>query len=438
MEIERIKKLNKFAIPLLIQSITNIILSITDQLIIGRISISAFNSVNIISSFLAMIAGILGSITIIFNIKGGKVFGEKDKEKFQFEFITSVLLSTILGIVFILIVFLGREIFLKDIYKLSEESIRDGIIYTNSMSFYVLLQLYLFSFGTYFRIKNNTKWILIGSVLSSIFNLVIDYIFVLGKFGMPKLGINIAGVSTILAMILNLSIYIFIVRKDIINIKIKNIFKNSIVHLKSSIPLMLQEILEGTIFVTIINMIIARIGENELGGYFIITNLLGFVNLFKYVYGSANLTLTSISLGNKNIDDLKNYPKLTSIIIFLLSATMSYILILKKDFALNLILKDNIVAVDISKKYLFVFLLGSIVSSISYSYRNSLYGLSESKFILYSNFIVNIIIMIFMLLMVKYLNFSLYGIGLSIIINEIFLGLIYYKKYNKIIKNIFK
>jgi len=46
-----------------------------------------------------------------------------------------------------------------------------------------------------------TKWILIGSTISSVLNLGLDYLFVLGKFGFPKLGIAGAAIATVLGTV---------------------------------------------------------------------------------------------------------------------------------------------------------------------------------------------------------------------------------------------
>ena len=55
-------------------------------------------------------------------------------------------------------------------------------------------------------------------------------------------------------------------------------------------------------------MIVIRIGNNEFAGYSIITNLIMFLFTFKHIYGSATLSLISISSGEKNIRNLIDYP----------------------------------------------------------------------------------------------------------------------------------
>ncbi len=86
---KNLKEVNKFAIPLIIQFIASYIIGIIDSSIIARVSIPAFNAVNLIFTTLSTLAGILGCITIVFNINGGKKFGKNDKNGLTFEFYTS-------------------------------------------------------------------------------------------------------------------------------------------------------------------------------------------------------------------------------------------------------------------------------------------------------------------------------------------------------------
>ena len=104
----------------------------------------------------------------------------------------------------------GKTYFLKIFYNLSGETLKQGILFSYPMSFCVLLQLCLFTFGAYFRISNMTKLILIGSTVSSVLNLGLDYLFVLGKFGFPKFGITMVGFTTVFSMFVNLLIYIIL------------------------------------------------------------------------------------------------------------------------------------------------------------------------------------------------------------------------------------
>lgn len=92
------KSLNKFVIPLLIQYIASYFMGIADTAIVARLSTEAFNAVSLLSSTFSMIAGVLGSITIVLNIHLGKTLATEKKDVFYLEFSTSLLLSIIIGL----------------------------------------------------------------------------------------------------------------------------------------------------------------------------------------------------------------------------------------------------------------------------------------------------------------------------------------------------
>lgn len=239
-------ELNKFAFPLMVNFILSYILELSDIAIVARVSTPAFNAVNLISSTLYTISGVLGATAIIINTKLGEKLGQGDEKGLNYEFFSSLAINIFMGILFLLLMLLGKTYFLKIFYNLSGETLEQGILFSYPMSFCVLLQLCLFTFGAYFRISNMTKWILIGSTVSSVLNLGLDYLFVLGKFGFPKLGITMVGFSTIFSMFVNLLIYIFVL-KNKLNLKfelLKSYFINGINHFKLAFPIMIQEIFD--------------------------------------------------------------------------------------------------------------------------------------------------------------------------------------------------
>ena len=211
-------ELNKFAFPLMVNFILSYILELSDIAIVARVSTPAFNAVNLISSTLYTISGVLGATAIIINTKLGEKLGQGDEKGLNYEFFSSLAINIFMGIIFLLLMLIGKTYFLKIFYNLSGETLKQGILFSYPMSFCVLLQLCLFTFGAYFRISNMTKLILIGSTVSSVLNLGLDYLFVLGKFGFPKFGITMVGFTTVFSMFVNLLIYIFVL-KNKLNLK---------------------------------------------------------------------------------------------------------------------------------------------------------------------------------------------------------------------------
>ncbi|EGL35835.1 MATE efflux family protein [Parvimonas sp. oral taxon 110 str. F0139] len=431
-------ELNKFAFPLMVNFILSYILELSDIAIVARVSTPAFNAVNLISSTLYTISGVLGATAIIINTKLGEKLGQGDEKGLNYEFFSSLAINIFMGFLFLLLMLLGKTYFLKIFYNLSGETLEQGILFSYPMSFCVLLQLCLFTFGAYFRISNMTKWILIGSTISSVLNLGLDYLFVLGKFGFPKFGITMVGFSTVFSMFVNLLIYIFVL-KNKLKLKfelLKSYFINGFNHFKLAFPIMIQEIFDGTIFVIIFNMIVIRIGNNEFAGYSIITNLIMFLFTFKHIYGSATLSLISISSGEKNIRNLIDYPKISVKITTILFIFGSALFFIFREYLPKLI-TDDVSVQNIATKFLIFFLIANICSSYSYIYKCALQGLNKNIFLLKTTAGVNILSLILMLILTQVFDLSLFGVAFAQFVNEFILSVIFLKYYRCIVNDEF-
>ena len=106
-------ELNKFAFPLMVNFILSYILELSDIAIVARVSTPAFNAVNLISSTLYTISGVLGATAIIINTKLGEKLGQGDEKGLNYEFFSSLAINIFMGILFLLLMLLGKTYFLK-------------------------------------------------------------------------------------------------------------------------------------------------------------------------------------------------------------------------------------------------------------------------------------------------------------------------------------
>ena len=431
-----IERLNKFAIPLLLQMITSYFIGATDVAIVSNISVESLNATSLVSNTLEMVAGVLGAITITLNILLGKSFGKKDNQKFSFEFYTSIFLSGIIGLFFSILIFLFGKNILMVLFDLDNKTLIQAMKYLQPMTFYVLLQLIIFAYTSTCKVLNKTKIILYISIFSSILDVTLDYIFVMGKFGMPKIGVEFVGYSTIFTMFISILLYSYFLREQIkFDLKcLSNYFKNTLNHFKLSIPLILQEIIDGSVYGLFVNMILVRLGTIDYAGYVIINTIIGLLFLFKYVYGSAVLSMISIESGALNKENMLKYPKYSSA----LALTLYFIggifmLIFNKNIVA--LFSDNKDVILIAKTYLPVFIAVNSISCISYSYKLGLQAINQSKFVLYTSIILNALSVLIMFITIIILRLSYMGLIFAIFISEVLTLIIFVNRYLYKIKN---
>lgn len=431
-----IERLNKFAIPLLLQMITSYFIGATDVAIVSNISVESLNATSLVSNTLEMVAGVLGAITITLNILLGKSFGKKDNQKFSFEFYTSIFLSGIIGLFFSILIFLFGKNILMVLFDLDNKTLIQAMKYLQPMTFYVLLQLIIFAYTSTCKVLNKTKIILYISIFSSILDVSLDYIFVMGKFGMPKIGVEFVGYSTIFTMFISILLYSYFLREQIkFDLKcLSNYFKNTLNHFKLSIPLILQEIIDGSVYGLFVNMILVRLGTIDYAGYVIINTIIGLLFLFKYVYGSAVLSMISIESGALDKENMLKYPKYSSgLALTLYFIGGIFILIFNKNIVA--LFNDNKDVILIAKTYLSVFIAVNSISCISYSYKLGLQAINQSKFVLYTSIILNALAVLIMFITIIILRLSYMGLIFAIFISEVLTLIIFVNRYLYKIKN---
>lgn len=433
----RLRDLDRFVAPLLIQFVATYLIRLTDKAIVGRISTPAFNAVNLASSTLFVVAGVLGAITIILNVRGGKKLGEEDREGFDLEFETSIFLSILIGLFAFVVILFSQRWILSVFYALEGDPLEQGILFFTPMSLYVLLQLLIFAFTTYFKLHGQTKLILVGATASSLINVGIDYLFALGSFGLPRLGVKVVGWSTIFAMALNLGYYIFILRKEIRFClgRYREYFKNAMLHLKMSLAIMMQEVLDGTLMVLALNALIIRIGEKEFAGYSIIMESLGFLFLFKYIYGSAVLSLTSIGRGKRDREELLDHPKIATWVTTALYIGAGLLLLIFRQ-KVPAIISDDLLAQQAASRYLPYFLLAYLFSQGSYIYRCALQSMEEYRFVLYATAPVNLVSALLILYLTQKAGRSLEAVALAQFLGECAICMLYHRKYIRSVRSI--
>jgi len=421
------KELNSIALPLIVQNMTGVLIAVTDQAIIGRISLEAFNAVGAVSSLFMLLAGIFGYISVQFNIDGGKA-SIKNNGDFADEFSSTLILNMIIGLFFFaLFLSFSRPLF-SIIYGFEGYMLDTAVSYSRIMSVYLFIQLLLFSFGAFFKIKKNTKWILIANLSAAVLNLLLDFILIIGM----GFGVQAAAISNVVAKLLSLFIYVCLCRKEIkITLAKFTIYKTKMIStIKSSIPLMGQEILEGGVFSLAMIGIIARIGYYQLTAYLALTLIISFVMMPAYMYGSAILTLVSQIDAKHDKGSYALLPKvglLLSATIFIGVAVLLFIL---RNLFLNLI-TDNNYATSIASFFMIFMIFVRLFEVVGIVYKYSLQVIGHSKFVLYRTATVNLIAVVILLLTTQFFSFGLYGVFVALLLNYCVTSILYILKYRK-------
>lgn len=426
------KKINNIAIPLMLNNFSSMIISICDEAMIGRVSLVGFASVGIISTTVNSITGVLGSISVGFNIIGSRCKGENDYDKLRSNFMLNIFISTIVGFIF----FLGTLKFgyslIEYLYGLKGETLVQAVEYFNIFSLSIGLNMILFTFSSYFKIMNRTKYILYGNMIASVSNVLFDYILIFGKLGFSRLGIKGNAIGTILALVLNVVVYVIAIRKDevikILNLNLIENLKNTV---RLSMPIMGEEILESTLLIIGINSILSRIGVLEVSAYNLLLSIVGIASMPIYAYSQASLTIIAENLNAKNIRLIKVTARRCLLLSMIFYLSLSIIFLMLKNYIPYLITDDQQL-IKSSIEYMTLAFIINILYIPLTVYKYSLQGYGDVNWVFISSIIINFIGMIFIFSFAKVLNLRLYGVYIGMLLNYMLLSVAFYRRYKNL------
>lgn len=427
---KNISDINKIAIPLIISSLSSIFMNIIDQAIIDRISTNAYAGIGVVFTCINSLVGVLGAFSIAFNIMGSKAKGENNINKLNQVFTSSVILNAVIGIALYLLIFIFSKVILSNFFALKGEVLNEATSYIKIYSISILLNLIIFIYSTVFKIFRNTKNILIVTVIVNIINVILDYVLVFGKLGFAKLGSKGAGLGTIIALFINMIIYIIISRKFVsFQFRGCNTIKNSVQIFRFSISFIAQELTEDIIFVICINAIVSRLGVLPLSSYTLLLQIISVVLMPMFAYSNASLSLVSEYHSQENTIACKEITKTICIILSIIYLMFITIVALFNCSIPSIISSDKAL-IDYSSKYLILAVGIQIFNYIFTVYKSSLQAIGFEKYSLKITFIINIICIIAIFYFGKDLYMIYLIMGASYIVNAV----IFYKKYKLMLK----
>lgn len=389
-----INEINKIALPLILSSITSIIMSLIDQAFVGRISVYAFAGVGLISSCINSLIGVLGAFSIVFNICGAKRKGENDINGLNEDFSVSILLTGIIGSALFLFFNIFCSPVLKIVFGLSGNTLHEAISYLQIYSLSIPLNLFIFIYNGVFKIFRSTGHILKTTIFINIINIVLDYILIFGKFGLPRMGTKGAAIGTVAALFINLIIYIYFSKKYVkFSWHIKSILYMLVDKLKYSIPFLCQEAMEDIFLVIGLNMLVARMGTFELSAYNLIIQIIALIQMPMFGYSTAMISLGSEAFGRKNFSEIKLIRKQINLLLIGWFIILFSIITMNSQRIISFISKDQQVLMLV-KSYLPVALIIQVVNYGINVEKSVLQFIGLSKYVLYTTFIVNIAVII--------------------------------------------
>ena len=320
----QMRSLARLSLPIILGNFAYALLGVTDNIMAGMAGKSDLGGVSIGGAFffpsIVFLQGIISALHPLIS----RHRGSNNYQKIPYTHFNAVLGSLSFSIIIMAILFLTITFFL-DIQKDARmDYVAKGYILAVifSMPFMGLFA----SLRAFCEAMGATKVTLYFGLLALVYNIPLNYIFIFGKLGMPKLGGIGCGVGTLLAVILStisLIIYIkynkYLYSHSFFVNKYKLVLKDLFYFIKLGTPLGISASVECSCF-TIIALLLTPLGAVVVAGHTIALSIASFLYTIPLSVGIAVSILVGFAIGEKNLENLKLNIKAAYSILFFTTA----------------------------------------------------------------------------------------------------------------------
>ncbi|RXZ77374.1 MATE family efflux transporter [Paenibacillaceae bacterium] len=374
-----------------LQNVITIGVNLSDNLFLGGYSETALsasalaNQIQFITTFL--IIGCSQSVIIL----ASRLWGAK-----QLDLIRKVIgvgMATSLAIGFVMcgvVFFFSTE--LLSLLTMDESIVQAGAKYLNIVSFsYVFFAITNVLLAS-LRSMEIVRIGLLVSLFTLVINVSLNYLFIYGHFGLPRMGITGAAITTLISRIIEcIIVVVYIIKKNQnLGLRMSNFLKLDQTILKQytkiALPILLSS-LSWAGAMALQSGILGHMGTSAIAANSVATTIFQFVTVIVYASASSTAVIMGRTVGEGNLDKVKAYSKTLQILYLIIGILTAAILFITKDYVLFMYSIS-----EEAKTLALAFMTILSITVIGTSYEMpALSGIIQSggdtKFVMYNDFI---------------------------------------------------
>ena len=336
------KTLLTLCIPIIIQNLLSTLINMVDTIMVGGLGEISVAAIGIANQYFFLynmaLSGIIGGAGLFI----AQFFGKHDKENIRKITALGTISALILGMIFAIVAIFYPK-FIIHFFSLDENVIKIAESYFLIIGFcYPIIAISnVFSMGS--RSIRNPKLGMICSSISLGLNIILNYIFIFGKLGMPALGVSGAAIATVISRIVELILlvsYVYFIKSDYelrftfkdIRLINKDLLKAFV---SKTIPVFFNDTLWafGTVLYAVAY---SKAGTSAIAASQIASSTGNFFIMTAVCIAIGSSIMIGNELGADNIDKAIHYSKKFSILVSLAGLVFGGLLILSIPILLKM------------------------------------------------------------------------------------------------------
>ena len=408
------KEILKFALPAIIENFLQMLVGVSDTMIVAHLSLSAVAAVSLANNLITVYQAIFIALgTIISRLFAKVLIEKKAKEKLKELINSATKLTVLIGLVFGLFSLFAAQPILY-LLGARQQVLELSIIYLSLVGGLIVLLALMTTFGAFLRADGNTKTPMWASFFASVLNLLFSIVFIF----VFHLGVLGTALGAVLARVIGTAFLYYKLKEKRPSLQFYKVKLNRQL-IKLSLPAA-GERLSMRLGDLLIMMIIVRLGERVFAG-----NAIGeSITQFNYmpVFGMATVTviLVAQATAENNIENIKSYIKKTYWLATSMMFVIGLVLLLTANMLNHLFTTDRIAMGASTIVILFSFLATFFVTGAT-TYTAAFQGIGNTKLPFYATtlgmFGIRLILGAFLALVLK---LGLEGVWLAVLLDNFF------------------
>lgn len=435
---EFLRRLLVIAVPIILSNLISQLQMMIDRMFLGRADDLYMSALSNVTSPMWATMSFCFSLAAGASILISQSVGAGDRENIE-EYAGAMIKynSIIPVLLFLFWMFLSEPVF--RLMKVSDNLMPMCLSYARYYAPVFILAGLAGALSVILQTSNYTKPMVVYGILRAGSNIILDYILIYGKLGFPALGIKGAAIATTIAEYLGAFFigYVFFTSKRLsTRPSFKGIKKAKISTYFTSAKLGVNTALEDFAW-NLGNLCLIRIlntiNEFAAGIYSIIFGVELLAVVIVGAIGNSTMTLTSEATGKKDLEQYKGVCICAYSICVIAAMVMILLALIIPEQIVSLFTKDTSI-IATSGIYLLLMGINLISKSANIIIGNGIRGSGDTRWMLYTQILGTIGIVIVAALLVYVCKFGILGVFLAVLLDEAVRALINLWKYLRIVK----
>lgn len=336
---EFFKMLFMIALPVTLQNLVVFVTQMMDTVMLGEIGDVAMSASALANQpffvFNMLVFGLAGGASVL----TAQYWGKKEINPIKLVTTMSIRVAVIVGLVLGIIVFIFPDKFMW-LFSNDAAVISEGVGYLRIICISYIFFGFTCSFFSIIRSVETVKVAVISNIIALVVNVSLNYIFIFGNFGFPRMEVRGAALATLIARLVEFSIaftYMFFVDKKL-QLKIKDFFKIDIRLLKDMIvissPVVVNEVM-WALGMSMQASLLGKMGTVAVAANSIISVVQQLSTVAVFGVASAAAVMIGKVIGQGDMIKARNYGHTFKIISFIFGVAVTGVILLAKNVAID-------------------------------------------------------------------------------------------------------